>query len=51
MTNRYTKKEIENFGYSKADAARLANDSNFNWKAFDGGKRTAKGGKNKANNK
>lgn len=34
-----TKKDFVNAGYSKADAARLANDSNSNWKAAKGGKR------------
>jgi hypothetical protein len=46
--NQYTKKpnrttlskaDFENAGYSKADAARLANDTATNWKASNGGKR------------
>jgi hypothetical protein len=38
-SNKLTKEDFVNAGYSKADAARLANDSNFNWKAANGGKR------------
>lgn len=34
-----TKEDFVNAGYSKADAARLANDSDSNWKAANGGER------------
>lgn len=34
-----TAQEFENSGYSKADAARMANDPAKNWKASRGGER------------
>lgn len=34
-----TNADFKNAGYSKADAAKLANDPATNWKASNGGKR------------